>query len=468
MLFNSFNFLFFTAAVIPVFYLLRHRYRPLFLLLASYFFYMSWKPQYIILVIFSTCIDYTAALMIDRYRENQARKKLWLLLSLFSNFGLLFTFKYSGFFCSTLNHLFNLSGLNIKAPVSDLILPVGISFYTFQTLSYTIDVYLGKAQPEKSFIRFSLFVTYFPQLVAGPIERFTTLMPQLASETVFCFRNFYSGLHLALYGLFKKVVVADTLALYVNAVFNSHSHHTGLSLLLATYFFAFQIYCDFSGYSDIARGIARIIGVDLMINFKTPYFSASIGEFWHRWHISLSTWFRDYLYIPLGGNRCSSKKQIFNTMAVFILSGLWHGANWTFIIWGALHGFYLTLGKQLQFFLPSFQSKCPIFIRQFLTFHLVLLSWVFFRAESLSSAVEILYKILNISSMNFFFTIKLYYCALSLFLLLFFDILHEKTAVLDYDRNFSVLLRWLHSMTIIFLIVLLGVDEGSQFIYFQF
>ncbi|MBN2311845.1 MAG: MBOAT family protein, partial [Candidatus Hydrogenedentes bacterium] len=340
MLFNSYQFLIFFPVVACLHFMLPHRWRWLLLLLASYAFYMAWVPSYIILILVSTLVDYVAAILISR-TEVKAKRTAFLMLSLFTNFGLLFTFKYFNFFNESLRVLFDYFGIAYSIPASHFLLPVGISFYTFQTLSYTIEVYRGRQECERRFGIFALYVAFFPQLVAGPIERPQNLLKQFFVRQRFDPARATSGLQLLLWGMFKKVVIADRLALVVDQVYNgdAYSYH-GASLYVATFFFAFQIYCDFSGYSDIAIGTARLLGFDLMKNFDRPYSARSIGEFWQRWHISLSTWFRDYVYIPLGGSRVAVPRWYLNLAITFTVSGLWHGANWTFVIWGALHAVY--------------------------------------------------------------------------------------------------------------------------------
>ncbi|MEO0581018.1 MAG: MBOAT family O-acyltransferase [Bacteroidota bacterium] len=399
MLFNSLDFLIFFPVIVGLYFALSPKYRWVLLLGASYYFYMCWKAEYIILIVFSTLVDYFAARQMVRIQEKKKRR-LFLYLSLLSNLGLLFFFKYWNFFSGETRALLDSWNIMADVPTFQLLLPVGISFYTFQTLSYTIDVYNGKLEPEKNLGRFALYVSFFPQLVAGPIERATHLLPQLRQTFDFDYQRVVSGLQQMLWGFFKKVVIADRLAVYVNEIYASPGDENGLALLLATYFFAFQIYCDFSGYSDIAIGAARVMGYDLMENFRTPYLSKSIREFWSRWHISLSTWFRDYLYIPLGGNRVPQVRWFLNLFIVFVVSGFWHGANWTFLIWGALHGSYLVaeiLWKRLPFaqfrgMPPQFKSILAIGT----TFHLTLLAWVFFRANSLEDAITVIRSVVEL------------------------------------------------------------------------
>ncbi|MFC1608484.1 MBOAT family O-acyltransferase [Candidatus Latescibacterota bacterium] len=337
MLFNSIHYFFFFPVIVAVFYSIPHRFRWMLLLAASYYFYMCWKPEYLVLILIATAVNYLAGLMMGAAASVKARK-LYLVLSLSTSLGILFCFKYFNFFNESFRALFTRLNLLYDVQAFEVLLPVGISFFTFQALSYSIDVYRGDREPEKHPGIFALYVAFFPQLVAGPIERSTRLMPQFFKKVPFGCDRVTDGLKKILVGLFKKVVIADRLALYVDAVYNNQAQHSGSTLLLATIFFSFQIYCDFSGYSDIAIGSARVLGYELMENFKRPYLSRSVGEFWKRWHISLSTWFRDYLYIPLGGSRVAYWRRYTNIFIVFLISGLWHGANWTFVVWGALHG----------------------------------------------------------------------------------------------------------------------------------
>ncbi len=357
---------------------------------------MCWKIDYIVLIIASTLIDYFVAQKMATI-ETKIKRKKWLLISIITNLSILFGFKYFNFFNENVQALFN--SLNIFYGVSsfDLLLPVGISFYTFQTLSYTIDVYNGRTQAQKHLGIFAVYVSFFPQLVAGPIERSKNLLPQFYIEHKFSFNRIKYGLQQMLWGFFKKVVIADRLAIVVDAVYNNLDDYTGISLLVATLFFAFQIYCDFSGYSDIAIGSARIMGFELMDNFKRPYFSKSILEFWRRWHISLSTWFRDYLYIPLGGSRVVKWRWYYNLFITFIISGLWHGANWTFITWGGLHGIFLILAiiltKPERYIIKMLRLDNSIIHKIYkvtFTFSLVCFAWIFFRANNISDAFYVI------------------------------------------------------------------------------
>lgn len=387
MLFNSLHFLAFLPIVLILYAVFDRKYRWIILLIASYYFYMAWKPGFALLILISTVVDYFVGIQMSLTNDKR-RRKYYLILSLLFNLGLLFFFKYYNFFSNSINDSLSLFGLNASLPVWDIILPVGISFYTFQTLSYSIDIYKKEIEPERHFGRFALYVSFFPQLVAGPIERAKNLIPRLRILENITYVNFVNGAMICLLGFFLKVVIADNAALFVDAIFNHVGLYHGFNLALGVILFAIQIYCDFSGYSLIAIGLAKIFGVELMENFRTPYLSKSIGEFWSRWHISLSTWFRDYVYIPLGGNKTTYPKWFGNLMITFLISGLWHGASWTFVIWGAFHGFLLIIEKALN--LKPGQHKLTKIIRTTITFLLVCIGWIFFRANSVSDALYIL------------------------------------------------------------------------------
>lgn len=405
--------------------------------------------------------------------EQQKRKK-YLYLSLLVNLGLLFSFKYLYFFTDSLNTAFTAINTDYKVPLIKLLLPVGISFYTFQTLSYTIDVYRGVTQAERHFGRFALYVSYWPQLVAGPIERSNRLLPQLKLNTNFDSQRIIHGLVQMAYGFFKKIVVADRLAVYVNVVFADVENFSTIPLIIAAVFFSFQIYADFSGYSDIAIGASRIMGVELMDNFRRPYLSRSISEFWKRWHISLSSWFRDYVYIPLGGNRTLKWRWYYNLFITFLVSGLWHGANWTFVVWGALHGFYLiaaiwldSLKKKLKtIFTWKEKSWYDKIQQQLITYILVVLGWIFFRAESITSAGLYLKKI---ASMDFTFHLA-QWCAYQGPFNLLLSFVAIGLLLLSYTLPYNLKLR--HNKSFIVgvtvLVLLLGKGGEGEFIYFQF
>jgi D-alanyl-lipoteichoic acid acyltransferase DltB (MBOAT superfamily) len=405
MLFHTWVFLVFFAIVFPVHLLLRRsRYMPHWLMVASYVFYGWWNPWYLLLLFATSAIDYAMVLLMERSRTTRGRRA-WLIVSLVSNFGFLGYFKYSGFITENVNEFLAWMGLSLSLPdpiaypnlllgflgvppdlqFAAVILPIGISFHTFQSMSYTIDAYFGHIRTERSFVRFLAFVSFFPQLVAGPIERAGNLLPQLGSVPRIAREDVTEGLSLCLVGFFKKVALADYMALYVDKVYGSPTEFGSPALLLATFAFAWQIYFDFSGYTDMARGIARLLGFRLMRNFNNPYTATGLGDFWNRWHISLSTWFKDYLYIPLGGNRSGVAWTYWNMFLTMVISGLWHGAAWTFVIWGALHAVGRVVTRELER-TAFYRDRVPVIVKQMGVFAFVCLTWVFFRARSLSDA----------------------------------------------------------------------------------
>jgi len=416
MLFNSLEYLVFFPVVTLVYFLAPTlRVRNILLLIASYYFYMQYKPEYGLLMLFSSFVNYYSGLRIAN-AKNKRGKQLWVAISAFSTLGVLFFFKYFNFFNTNVARLLSFFGVSYQPLSINVLLPVGISFYTFQALSYSIDVYRGALQAERDFFDFALYVSFFPQLVAGPIERSPNLLHQLKVHHEFDTQRAASGLRIMVWGFFKKIVVADRLAVIVETVYNNPSGYNGVYYIIATVAFAFQIYCDFSGYSDIAIGSARIMGIDLMKNFERPYFSKSVTEFWRRWHISLSSWFRDYLYFPLGGNRKGYFRTILNLFIIFLVSGLWHGASWTFVIWGALNGVAVVIEKVLgigkragkkeymeQKALENRQK--PVLLRlvnnisgiipMLLTFTFTCFTWVFFRARTVGEAFYMLPRFLQ-------------------------------------------------------------------------
>lgn len=474
MLFNSVEFLLFFPTVLLFYFLLPNKFRWALLLLASYVFYMAWKPVYILLIIGSTLIDYVASIYMEK--AHQKNKKWFLFLSLFVNLGVLFLFKYFGLFTDTFNYL---TGANFNGLA--LILPMGISFYTFQTLSYTIDVYKGTRKAERHLGYFALYVTYFPQLVAGPIERSDRLLPQLKVENKFEKKRAVSGAQKMLWGFFKKIVIADNLAAIINPVFSNVEGYSGVALLVSTILFGIQIYCDFSAYSDIAIGTAKIMGVELMENFKRPYVARSIKEFWSRWHISLSTWFRDYVYIPLGGSKKGPYRTYFNVLIVFLVSGLWHGADWKFVVWGGIHAVYqmyegLTykLRKRIWQKLKLDGTFIQSFVKWFVTMVVVFFAWVFFRANSMSDALYIINQIFNnfggFSTLANVFTAE--YLIVGLIGTAIITINHylEEIKKLNVFTIFNkyTWLRWGVYYTLIFIILIYGFYGEAEFIYFQF
>lgn len=477
MLFNSLEFFVFLPIVFALYWGIGSRHikaQNLLIALASYVFYGWWDWRFLSLILFSSLIDYSIGRALEKTQRKSKRKSL-LWISICVNLGFLGFFKYYNFFIDSLISSFTFFGSELSINTLNIILPVGISFYTFQTLSYTIDVYNKKLEPTKNFIGFIAFVSFFPQLVAGPIERATNLLPQFAAKRNFNYTKAIDGLRQILWGLFKKVVIADNCAKYANIIFNNHTEYNGSTLLLGAFFFAFQIYGDFSGYSDIAIGISRLFGFNLKRNFAFPYFSRDIAEFWRRWHISLSTWFRDYLYIPLGGSRGGTKMKVRNTFIIFIVSGFWHGANWTFIVWGALNAIYflpllLTNKNRVNTNLVAENRYLPN-LRELgqmsLTFFITLIAWVFFRADNVMHAFDYLKGIFNASLfswMEIFPTTIL--LLLSIFLLIEWLGRSYEYAIenLDFMKR---PLRWSFYIVLI-IIMFLFTGEEQEFIYFQF
>jgi D-alanyl-lipoteichoic acid acyltransferase DltB (MBOAT superfamily) len=446
------------------------------LLFASYFFYSCWDWRFLFLLAFSTFLDYYTGIKIFEAKETR-NKKRWFWLSVIVNLGFLAIFKYYDFFAVSFQELFHKFGVVLNVWALKLILPVGISFYTFHGLSYVIDVYKGRIEPERNFIAYSVFVSFFPLLVAGPIERATHLLPQIKVARVFEYEKAVSGLKQILWGLFKKVVIADSCAEYANMIFNDPISYNGSTLLIGAVMFAFQIYGDFSGYSDIALGTARLFGIELLRNFSFPYFSRDIAEFWRRWHISLSSWFRDYLYIPLGGSRVSKIKQVRNTFIIFLVSGFWHGANWTFIAWGAINAIYflpLLLSNKNRSnieivakgkYLPGIKE----FIQMLITFLLVTLAWIFFRANSLTAALEYIQHMFSLSlfSKPLVIPFKIFIPFLVFIILEWFG-RENQFAVDKMGQKVIRPVRWALYSFIIFLIGMYMHTSGTQFIYFQF
>ncbi|WCO02535.1 MBOAT family O-acyltransferase [Psychroserpens ponticola] len=475
MLFNSLDFAIFLPIVFILYWFLFKksiRLQNLLIVLASYVFYAWWDWRFLSLIIFSSLLDYFVANLLKDEQRN-FKRKVFVSISVFFNLGLLGVFKYCNFFVDSWIAAWESLGISMQASTLNIILPVGISFYTFQTLSYTIDVYRKKIEPTQHLLQFMAYVAFFPQLVAGPIERATQLLPQFQKARVFNSDFAMSGVYLIIWGLFKKVVVADNCAFFVNQIFNSPGDCSSIELLVGAILFGFQIYGDFSGYSDIAIGVARLFGFSLMTNFVFPYFSRDIAEFWRRWHISLSTWFRDYLYIPLGGSRGKRYTQIRNVMIVFLVSGFWHGANWTFIVWGLIHGLLflpLLLSKSNR----NHITKTRIVLKQLpkivLTFMLVTFAWVFFRADSIHMAYDYILNILEFSG----WSLELFYKSSKM--LLFSSIILTSLLVmlvfefLTLQRNQrEVHLNQLSAIFIVMLIIFMGVFKNpSDFIYFQF
>ena len=472
MLFNSFEFLFFLPTVFLLYWFVfkKLQHQNVLILLASYVFYGWWDWRFLTLILLSTVVDYSIGLQMQK-NESQQRRKYLLWVSLAFNLGLLGFFKYYNFFIDNWIEAWGMLGVEMHRSSLQIILPVGISFYTFQTLSYSIDVYRKKLTPTKNFIAFASFVSFFPQLVAGPIERATNLLPQFYKQRKFSYDLASSGIKLILWGLFKKIVIADNCAIYVNDIFTNYQDYSSTTLILGAVYFSFQIYGDFSGYSDIAIGTSRLFGFNLMRNFNYPYFSRDIAEFWRRWHISLSTWFRDYVYIPLGGSRGSKWKQVRNVFVIFLVSGFWHGANWTFVVWGGLNALFfiplllrnknrvhLNVSGEHRFF-PSFKELFQIA----LTFSLTALAWVFFRAENVSVAFDYIRLIwFNKSNLNHnIWTVN--------FLIMFFIVIEWFTRKNEVIQIKGKVLNYFFYIVIMQFILFYAVSNKKvDFIYFQF
>lgn len=504
MLFNSLSFLLFFPVVFLVFHLIPKRAKTLWLLLCSIFFYMCWNARYALLLLFSCTVTYGCARMMERLRQNgkSDRAVRWVLCAgVLLNLAVLFFFKYFTFFFENLAAAAGLLGWHLSMPAWDLLLPVGISFYTFQAVGYTVDVYRGTIPAEHSFLRYALFVSFFPQLVAGPIERSGNLLSQLEEMPRPSWETMRHGFLVMLWGFFLKMVIADRIAVFVDTVYGAHEAYPGAYILVATVLFAFQIYCDFAGYSTIAVGAARMLGIRLMQNFDTPYFSLSVKEFWRRWHVSLSSWFRDYLYIPLGGSRQGTVRKYRNLLFVFFCSGLWHGAQWTYVIWGLLNGLYQVL-EDLSAHLfanlrmrwcglrhrdpapvPGKRSLAVRFLQMGVTFLLIDLAWVFFRAESVGQAFSMLRSMGNTGNWWVLFDGSLFGCGLgeaefrvmiiSIGILLAADFLAcRKICVSAVIERQPVWFRWAVYLTGILAVTVFGVwgsgYSAAGFIYFQF
>jgi len=475
MLFNSIEFVLFLPIVFFLYWFVANRSvsgRNILVIIASYVFYGWWDWRFLSLIVLSSVVDFVVGRQMGQTEDDRRRKTL-LMISVFVNLGLLGFFKYYNFFIASFIDAFATLGVTMQASSLNIILPVGISFYTFQTLSYTIDVYRKQLEPTHDPLAFFAFVSFFPQLVAGPIERATNLLPQFYTLKKFDYQQAKDGTRQVLWGLFKKVVIADNCALAANEIFNNYETLPASTLVLGVIFFAFQIYCDFSGYSDIAIGVARMFGFKLMRNFAYPYFSRDIGEFWRRWHISLSTWFRDYLYIPLGGSRGSDWMRFRNVMAIFIVSGFWHGANWTFIVWGALNGLYflplMLRGKNRQNMGVTSEGRILPSLKEFLqislTFALTCLAWVFFRAESVTHAV---YYIANMADVSLLSVPGHLRVLPFIFVLILIEWLQrDKQHPLEIE-SLTRPLRWGIYYVLLFAILYYKPNEIIDFIYFQF
>lgn len=481
MSFDSSIFILFMVIVFIIYWSINSKYRWILLLLASYYFYMSWDIKGISLIIFTTILSYSSARLMERTNKKKKRK-LILFLTLVIILGILFFFKYFNFFSNTTRKIFMLFSIKLHPMTLKLFLPIGISFYTFQTIAYLVDVYRENIKSEKHLGKYAVFISFFPQIVSGPIGRANSLLPQINSEHIFNYEKVTYGLKQIAWGVFKKFAIANTLSIYVDKIFNDVHNYKGFSLIIVSLFFTLQIYCDFSGYSDIAIGLAKLLDIDLITNFKSPYFSSSIKEFWSRWHISLSTWLRDYIYIPLGGNRCSKLKNKMNLIITFLVSGLWHGANWTFIFWGGIHGIAQVIENLFNKGKKHINESKNIkwFIKVILVILFCNLAWIFFRANSISDAKYIFANMLKgIENPTAYIIngqldlqlnkIQFLILFISILLLGIFDFISLKKDVISLVSNMSLIIRWtIYLLLIIITIVLIPVSVNSGFIYAQF
>ena len=490
MLFNSYSFLVFFPVVVLIHFLLPKKVQYLWLLATSYYFYMNWDARYVLLLLFSTAVTYASGLIMEQAQTDKGRK-MAVAISFVLNIGVLFFFKYFNFAIDSVNLVLSQIHLSVPKPDFQLLLPVGISFYTFQALSYTMDVYRKEITAERNFFKYALFVSFFPQLVAGPIERSKNLLKQVNKTYRFDYDKMREGLLIMLWGYFLKLVVADRVAIVVDTVYGDYAQYGGVYIIVASVLFAFQIYCDFAGYSTIAIGAAEILGFSLMENFNCPYFSLSIGEFWRRWHISLSSWFRDYLYIPLGGNRKGTARKYVNLMIVFLVSGLWHGAAGTYVVWGFIHGVYQVIGgltKPIrnqcnQIFALKPDSIGHKALSALITCIVVDFAWIFFRAESLSVAIEMIKSMVHLGNISILWNGALYDLGIGFksFLVLMFGIavllfadfmkykgIQIRKVILEQE----LWCRWLCYLSMALFILVFGIWGGSydaaSFIYFQF
>lgn len=467
----------------------------MWLLICSYYFYMSWNPKYAILIGASTLITFLSGILIEKSNRQTNRtrgifeKKLWIALSFISNLAILFFFKYFHFAVENIHGILEHVGIVFATPTFDILLPVGISFYTFQALGYTVDVYRGEIQAEKNPGKYALFVSFFPQLVAGPIERSKNLLAQVSAGHGFDFTRVKYGLLLMLWGLTQKVLIADRAALVVNTVYDNYPEYGGAEIVIATVLFAVQIYCDFSGYSDIAIGSAKVLGIDLMENFRRPYLAVSVQDFWRRWHISLSTWFRDYLYIPLGGGRGTKFRKYRNVLITFLVSGLWHGAQWNFVAWGGLHGFYLIIGdilakrRQINQAMPPGNTRFRTLGKRIGTFALICFAWIFFRAPGVGAAIDIVTRIFSDMNVADFFRLDVFRHAdlgghgqaclfIGCIVLIVCNTIQERMNIRDWIIRQRISVQWIMYLFAIFGLMYFAIyfRDGvtQQFIYFQF
>ncbi len=493
MLFNSLAFAIFMPIVFLIYWALPHRFRWMALLAANCYFYLSWEPRYIIVILFTTAVSYFCALLLER-TEAVREKKILLATGILLTLSLLLVFKYTNFALDSVFHFLKFFAIPVHETTLKLVMPIGISFYTFQMVGYIVDVYKGKIRAEKHFGKYALFVSFFPNILSGPIERASNMLPQFKEEKKFDYSTSVYGLRLILLGFLKKMIFADSMSRYVDVIFNSVTDYSGLSFIIVIILYTFQIYCDFSGYSDIAIGVAKLMGIQLMTNFKQPYYSASVKEFWSRWHISLSTWFRDYVYIPLGGNRVSKSRKNLNLLLTFLASGLWHGANWTFVLWGAVHGCYQIVENTIKDIWRKRRAKsisaridavsnsettrgkvCRL-AQTLLTFCLVAYAWMFFRANSITDAFYITThmftdfswaKAMQETTMGYLSVGKT--CAAILFIMVY-DFFSLKYDLLRSMDKLKLPIRWLIYTAVTVLVIVLSLHNGvkQEFIYFKF
>ncbi len=494
MLFNSLAFAVFMPIVFLIYWALPNKFRWMALLLANCYFYLSWEPVYIIVILFTTAVSYFCALKIEHTSEKKNKKRI-LIVGTIVTLSLLLVFKYTNFMLASVFGILKTFAIPVQDTTLQLIMPLGISFYTFQMVGYIVDVYTGKIKAEKHFGKYALFVSFFPNIISGPIERASNMLAQFAEEKKFDYKEAVYGLRLILLGFLKKMVFADSMSKYVDVIFNHATDYSGFSFVIAMILFTFQIYCDFSGYSDIAIGIARLLGIRLMTNFKQPYMSATVKEFWSRWHISLSTWFRDYVYIPLGGNRVSKMRKNLNLLLTFLISGLWHGANWTFVLWGGLHGLYQIAENTVKNIYIRRKNSGGIEIMDkiesgvvtkgrrvkkvahiLLTFCLVAYAWMFFRANSIADAIYITthmfsgfdwQQAMRDTTMSYFSVIK---TGLAITFILTYDYFGLRHDLLKEIDKLKLPLRWMLYIGIAALIIILSLHNGvkQEFIYFKF
>ena len=496
MLFNSIHFLIFFPAVVLFYYILPHKVRWIWLLITSYFFYMAWNPRYALFLAAATIVTYLSGLLISRSngsedsKKRDSRRRLWVALSFILNLAMLLFFKYFDFAVYSMNRIAQYAGVRVLTPAFDVMLPVGISFYTLQALTYTMDVYRGECAVERNPAKYALFVSFFPLIVSGPIERSKNLLAQVREKHSFSYSNAKNGLIRMAWGYFQKAVIADRIAVLVNQVFDNYQQYTGFYIVTAAVLFAVQLYCDFSAYSDIAIGAAQVMGFRVAENFRQPYFAKSVQEFWRRWHISLSTWFRDYLYIPLGGSRCSKLRKYRNLMITFLVSGLWHGASWNFIIWGGLHGVFQIAGDVMKDLKSRIYSKTKIKTGPFsfrlgrvvVTFILVDFAWIFFRATGISAALGTVKNMFSEFNPWIFFDGSLYELGLdsggfliagaAILVMFIVDRIRSKRSILHSLADQNAVFRWVLYFALVISIFIFGVYGNdyvqTQFIYFQF